>query len=85
MSRVPAANLVGGEEGKGFIHAVGGLELGRINVAARGAGIALGATQLATRYAQERETFGKPICKHQAIQLKLGEMAYQGGSCTPSY
>ncbi|WP_448212045.1 acyl-CoA dehydrogenase family protein [Colwellia sp. MEBiC06753] len=73
--RVPAANLIGGEEGKGFIQAVGGLELGRINVAARGAGIALGAMELAVRYAQERQTFGKAICNHQAIQLKLGEMA----------
>ena len=73
--RVPADNLIGGVEGKGFIQAVGGLELGRINVAARGAGIALGATELAVKYAQERETFGKAICHHQAIQLKLGEMA----------
>jgi len=73
--RVPANNLIGGEEGKGFLQAVGGLELGRINVAARGAGIALGAMELAVRYAQERETFGKPIANHQAIQLKLGEMA----------
>jgi alkylation response protein AidB-like acyl-CoA dehydrogenase len=73
--RVPASNLVGGVEGKGFIQTVGGLELGRINVAARGAGIGLGAMELAVRYAQERETFGTPICNHQAIQLKLGEMA----------
>jgi butyryl-CoA dehydrogenase len=73
--RVPANGLVGGVEGKGFKHAVGGLELGRINVAARGAGIGLGAMELAVKYAQERETFGKPICEHQAIQLKLGEMA----------
>lgn len=73
--KVPAENLLGGEEGQGFLHAVGGLELGRINVAARGAGIAEGALRLSVRYAQERETFGKPICKHQAIQLKLGEMA----------
>ncbi|OFA29885.1 acyl-CoA dehydrogenase [Glaciecola punicea] len=75
--RVPAANLVGEKEGSGFLQAVGGLELGRINIAARGAGIAQGATELAVRYAQERETFGVPICKHQAIQLKLGEMATQ--------
>ncbi|MEP1444670.1 MAG: acyl-CoA dehydrogenase family protein [Paraglaciecola sp.] len=75
--RVPAANLVGEKEGSGFIHAIGGLELGRINVAARGAGIARGATELAVRYAQERETFGKAICEHQAIQLKIGEMATQ--------
>lgn len=73
--RVPAANLIGGEEGRGFQIAVGGLELGRINVAARGAGIAQGALDLAVRYAQERETMGKPICEHQAVQLKLGEMA----------
>jgi butyryl-CoA dehydrogenase len=72
--RVPAANVLLGE-GKGFQIAVGGLELGRINVAARGAGIAQGALDLAVRYAQERETMGKPICQHQAIQLKLGEMA----------
>lgn len=75
--RVPAANLIGEQEGNGFVQAVGGLELGRINIAARGAGIAQGATELAVRYSQERETFGKPICKHQAIQLKLGEMATQ--------
>lgn len=73
--KVPADNLIGGEEGKGFLQAVGGLELGRINVAARGAGIALGSMELAVKYAQEREAFGKPICNHQAIQLKLGEMA----------
>ncbi|WP_299592309.1 acyl-CoA dehydrogenase family protein [uncultured Microbulbifer sp.] len=73
--RVSANDLIGGEEGRGFQMAVGGLELGRINVAARGAGIAQGALKLALRYAQERETFGKPIIKHQAIQLKLGEMA----------
>ncbi|WP_371189417.1 acyl-CoA dehydrogenase family protein [Thalassotalea maritima] len=73
--RVPASNLIGGEEGQGFFQAIGGLELGRINVAARGAGIAKGALALAVRYAQEREAFGKPICQHQAIQLKLGEMA----------
>lgn len=72
--RVPATNVLLGE-GKGFQIAVGGLELGRINVAARGAGIAQGALDLAVRYAQERETMGKPICQHQAVQLKLGEMA----------
>jgi alkylation response protein AidB-like acyl-CoA dehydrogenase len=73
--RVPASRLVGGEEGRGFQQAVGGLELGRINVAARGAGIALGALREALRYAQERHTFGKPIGQHQAIQLKLADMA----------
>ena len=73
--RVSAENLIGGVEGRGFQHAVGGLELGRINVAARGAGIAAGALRDALRYAQQRETFGKPIAQHQAIQLKLADMA----------
>ncbi len=73
--RVPADHLIGGVEGQGFYQVTGGLELGRINVAARGVGIAEGALDLATSYAQTRETFGKPICEHQAIQLKLGEMA----------
>ena len=68
-------HLVGGEPGRGFYMAVGGLELGRINVAARSVGIARRALQEATAYAQNRETFGKPIGQHQAIQLKLGEMA----------
>jgi len=71
---VPAANLIGGE-GQGFYCAVSGLELGRINVAARGAGIAKAALDESVRYAQVRKTFGKPIGEHQAIQLKLGEMA----------
>ena len=68
-------HLVGGEPGKGFYMAVGGLELGRINVAARSVGIARRALAEATSYAQNRRTFGKPIAEHQAIQLKLGEMA----------
>lgn len=73
--RVPAENLIGGEEGHGFHHAVGGLELGRINVAARGVGLAEGALKEALKYAQQRSTFGKPIAQHQAIQLKLADMA----------
>jgi alkylation response protein AidB-like acyl-CoA dehydrogenase len=73
--RIPADHLIGEAEGQGFYQATGGLELGRINVAARGVGIAEGALALATEYAQIRKTFGKPICEHQAIQLKLGEMA----------
>ncbi|MFZ0850333.1 MAG: acyl-CoA dehydrogenase family protein [Hyphomicrobiaceae bacterium] len=73
--RISADHLIGGSEGQGFFQATGGLELGRINVAARGVGIAEGALRLATEYAQIRRTFGKPICEHQAIQLKLGEMA----------
>jgi alkylation response protein AidB-like acyl-CoA dehydrogenase len=73
--RVPADHLIGGIEGQGFYQVAGGLELGRINVAARGVGIAEGALKLATDYAQTRKTFGRLICEHQAIQLKLGEMA----------
>jgi alkylation response protein AidB-like acyl-CoA dehydrogenase len=72
--RIPAENLIGGVEGQGFFQATGGLELGRINVAARGVGLSEGALRLATEYAQLRETMGKPISEHQAIQLKLGEM-----------
>jgi alkylation response protein AidB-like acyl-CoA dehydrogenase len=73
--RLPADHLIGGVEGRGFIQATSGLELGRINVASRGVGIAESALKLAADYAQTRKTFGKPICEHQAIQLKLGEMA----------
>ena len=72
--RVPAANLLAAE-GRGFYLAVGGLELGRINVAARGVGLAQAALDQALDYSQVRKSFGKPICEHQAIQLKLGEMA----------
>lgn len=67
--------LIGGEEGQGFFMATGGLEIGRINVAARGVGVARRALKEAVRYSQERRTMGKPICEHQAIQTKLGEMA----------
>ena len=68
-------SLVGGEEGKGFFMATGGLEIGRINIAARAVGIARRALAESVRYSQVRKTMGKPICEHQAIQLKLGEMA----------
>ena len=73
--RVPAENLIGGEEGQGFKQILGGLELGRINVAARGVGIARACLQESVAYAQTRKTFGKPICEHQSIQIKLAEMA----------
>ena len=72
--RLSADHLIGGVEGQGFFQATGGLELGRINVAARGVGLAEGSLRLATEYAKQRETMGKPIAQHQAIQLKLGEM-----------
>ena len=73
--RVPAANLIGGAEGRGFGQVMSGLEVGRINIAARAVGVAQAAFEDAIRYAQERRTFGKPICEHQAIQLKLADMA----------
>lgn len=73
--RVPAANLIGGEEGHGLQHILGGLALGRINVAARGVGVARAALDKSVAYAQLRKTFGKPIAQHQAIQLKLADMA----------
>jgi alkylation response protein AidB-like acyl-CoA dehydrogenase len=73
--RVPAANLIGGVEGRGFQHVMSGLEVGRINIASRAVGVAQAAFEDAIRYAQERTTFGKPICEHQAIQLKLADMA----------
>lgn len=73
--RIPADRLIGGVEGLGLKQVLSGLELGRINVAARGVGVASAALDLAVAYSQQRKTFGKPICEHQAIQLKLGEMA----------
>jgi alkylation response protein AidB-like acyl-CoA dehydrogenase len=73
--RVPTDRLIGGTEGRGLKHILGGLELGRINVAARGVGLAQAALSESVSYAQTRKTFGKPICEHQAIQLKLAEMA----------
>ncbi len=73
--RVPADRLIGGVEGLGLKHALSGLELGRINVAARGVGIAQAALDESVRYAQLRKTFGKPIAEHQAIALKLADMA----------
>ncbi|WBQ12610.1 acyl-CoA/acyl-ACP dehydrogenase [Hyphomonadaceae bacterium BL14] len=68
-------SLVGGEEGQGFFMATGGLEIGRINIAARSVGIAKRALRESVAYSQTRKTMGKPICEHQAIQLKLGDMA----------
>jgi len=74
----PPENILGGEEAglnKGFAQMMDALEVGRANVAARGVGLAQRALELATRYAQERHTFGKPIAQHQAIQFKLADMA----------
>jgi alkylation response protein AidB-like acyl-CoA dehydrogenase len=76
--RCPADRILGGEEaglGQGFRQMMDALEVGRVNVAARGVGIAQRALELALRYSQERKTFGREIAKHQAIQFKLADMA----------
>jgi alkylation response protein AidB-like acyl-CoA dehydrogenase len=78
--RCPAENILGGEDAglnKGFPQMMDALEVGRVNVAARGVGIAQRALELALRYSQERKAFGKPIAQHQAIQFKLADMATQ--------
>jgi alkylation response protein AidB-like acyl-CoA dehydrogenase len=72
--RVPAANLLGGEEGRGFQQVMDGIEVGRVNVAGRAVGLATRAFEEAIKYAQVRHTFGKPIAMHQGIQFKLAEM-----------
>ena len=73
--RVPVENLVGGDEGRGFGQVMNGLETGRINVAARAVGVAQAALDAALSYSKKRLAFGKAISEHQAIQLKLAEMA----------
>ncbi len=72
---VPAAHLIGGREGEGFKQVMAALEVGRINVAARAVGVAQAAFETAIRYSQQRTTFGRPICQHQAVQLMLADMA----------
>src|SRR5262249_39285224 len=75
--RTPASSVVGGEAGigQGFKYFMNGIEVGRVNVAARGAGLAQAALDDALRYAKEREAFGKPIAHHQAVQMMLAKMA----------
>ena len=73
--QVPFDNLIGGEEGRGLQQILSGLELGRINVAARGVGLSRVCLKEALAYAQVRKTFGKPICEHQSIQIMLADMA----------
>ncbi|HVY78154.1 MAG TPA: acyl-CoA dehydrogenase family protein [Solirubrobacterales bacterium] len=78
--KCPPERVLGGEEaglGQGFVQMMDALEVGRVNVAARGVGIAQRALELALRYSQERKTFGKEIAKHQAIQFKIADMATQ--------
>jgi alkylation response protein AidB-like acyl-CoA dehydrogenase len=76
-ARVDASTVLGGADGlgKGFYQMMDGVEVGRVNVAARACGISIRAFELAVAYAQQRQTFGKPIAQHQAIQFKLAEMA----------
>ena len=73
--RVPVGRVLGESAGQGFYQMMDGIEVGRVNVAARGCGVALRAFELAIDYAQRRHAFGKPIAQHQAIQFKLAEMA----------
>jgi alkylation response protein AidB-like acyl-CoA dehydrogenase len=73
--RIPASRVLGGDTGRGFYQMMDGVEVGRVNVAARGCGLALRAFELGIDYAQRRHTFGKPIAEHQAIAFKLAEMA----------
>jgi alkylation response protein AidB-like acyl-CoA dehydrogenase len=73
--RVSKDNLLGGELGRGFYQMMDGVEVGRVNVAARGCGVALRAFELGIEYAQQRVTFGKPIVEHQAVSFRLADMA----------
>jgi alkylation response protein AidB-like acyl-CoA dehydrogenase len=73
--RVPASGLLGGQTGRGFYQMMDGVEVGRVNVAARGCGVALRAFELAVAYAQQRSAFGSRIAEHQAVLFRLAEMA----------
>ncbi|MFE3059507.1 acyl-CoA dehydrogenase family protein [Nocardia sp. NPDC059239] len=73
--RIPAGQVLGAAPGKGFAFMMDGIEVGRVNVAARACGISIRAFELAINYAQQRKTFGKPIAEHQAIAFRLAEMA----------
>ena len=70
-----SAQILGGEPGKGFYQMMDGVEVGRVNVAARACGVSMRAFELGIAYAQQRETFGKKIAEHQAVQFRLAEMA----------
>src|SRR5215204_612312 len=72
--RISADQILGGEPGKGFYQMMDGVEVGRVNVAARGCGVANRAFELGVQYAQQRSTFGKPIAQHQAVLFRLAEM-----------
>lgn len=73
--QISADQILGGEPGKGFFQMMDGVEVGRVNVAARACGLAIRGFELGIAYAQQRETFGKPIAQHQAVMFRLAEMA----------
>ncbi len=73
--RLPASDILGGEPGKGFYQMMDGVEVGRVNVAARACGLSIRAFELGVEYAQQRVTFGKPIVEHQAVSFRLADMA----------
>ena len=73
--RLPATDILGGTPGKGFYQMMDGVEVGRVNVAARACGVALRAFELGIAYSQQRATFGKPIAEHQAVAFRLADMA----------
>ena len=73
--RTTDAQILGGEPGKGFYQMMDGVEVGRVNVAARGCGVARRAFELGIAYSQQRETFGKKIAEHQAVLFRLADMA----------
>ncbi len=73
--RASSADILGGTTGRGFYQMMDGIEVGRVNVAARACGVGIRAFELAARYAQQRNTFGKPIAEHQAVAFGLAEMA----------
>ncbi|TDB96226.1 acyl-CoA dehydrogenase family protein [Actinomadura sp. 7K534] len=72
--RIPSAQILGGTPGRGFYHMMDGVEVGRVNVAARACGVARRAYELAVGYARQRETFGRPIAEHQAVLFRIAEM-----------
>jgi alkylation response protein AidB-like acyl-CoA dehydrogenase len=72
---IGADQVLGGAPGRGFYQMMDGVEVGRVNVAARGCGVALRAFELGVDYSQQRETFGKKIAEHQAVLFRLAEMA----------
>jgi alkylation response protein AidB-like acyl-CoA dehydrogenase len=73
--RTTTDQLLGGEPGRGFYHMMDGVEVGRVNVAARACGVAMRAFELGTAYAQQREAFGRKIAEHQAVLFRIAEMA----------